>query len=125
MPASSSYVDGLSVAAAASGGRPERREQLLHPLAGDDRDARRSTDVGSASRSVRCWTCSCMSATSSRETLPSVAEQPRRALGLVGVDVDLERALVADDQHGVADRLERVDPRRRVQPFPVTAKFVQ
>ena len=53
-------------------------------------------------------------------------EEGGRALGLVGVDVDLERALVADDEHGVADRLERGDPGGRARgSAPVTAKFVQ
>ena len=44
-------------------------------------------------------------------------EQGRRALGRVGVDVHLQRPLVADDEHRVADRLERLDPRGRIQPL--------
>ena len=53
-------------------------------------------------------------------------EQRGGALGVVGVDVDLERRRVADDEHRVADLLERA---RRSgacsRPVPVTAKFVQ
>ena len=42
-------------------------------------------------------------------------EQPGGELGIVGVDVDLERVAVADHEHRVADRLELRDPRRRVE----------
>src|SRR5258705_431788 len=38
--------------------------------------------------------------------LPRVREERHRRLRLVGVDVDLERGLVADDEHRVAKLLE-------------------
>ena len=38
--------------------------------------------------------------------LPGALEERHRGLGLVGVDVDLERRLVADDQDRVADPLQ-------------------
>ena len=38
-------------------------------------------------------------------------EEAGRPLGLVGVDVDLERVRVADHEHGVAEALEPRDPR--------------
>ena len=60
---------------------------------------------------MRCSTCSCMSATSSRETAPTPSNSVGGALGLVGVDVDLQRVRVADDEHGVADALQARDPR--------------
>ena len=53
-------------------------------------------------------------------------EQRGRPLGLVGVDVDLQRVRVADDEHGVADAAPAA---RATAPAPgsspVTAKFVQ
>ena len=56
----------------------------------------------------------------------SVAREHRgRALGLVGVHVHLQRARVADDQHRVAERLQRRDDRPALRSLPVTAKFVQ
>ena len=57
--------------------------------------------------------------------LADAVEQRGRALGLVGVDVDLQRRRVADHEHGVADPLEPREPRRGSRPSPVTAKFVQ
>ena len=41
--------------------------------------------------------------------LAGAVEERRRPLGLVGVDVDLQRPCVADDEDRVAERLERVD----------------
>ena len=43
--------------------------------------------------------------------LAGVLEEGDRGLGVVGVDVDLERRLVADDQHRVAEPLQ---PRQEV-----------
>ena len=58
--------------------------------------------------------------------LAGAGEDRDRRLGVVGVDVDLQRRAVADDEHGVAQRLERADvARRRRGRAPVTAKFVQ
>ena len=58
--------------------------------------------------------------------LAGALEEGDRGLGLVGVDVDLERHLVADDQHRVAEPLE---PRQEVAaargPVPETMKLVQ
>ena len=103
------------------------------PGAGRDRhDAAASSSAARcrrgrpASRAARCSCCSCMSATSRRSTVPAPVEHRHRALGLVGVDVDAQRARVADDQHRVADLLERetyVRPAR--SPPPETTKFVQ
>ena len=42
-------------------------------------------------------------------------EDRGRPLGLVGVDVDLERRCVADHEHAVADLLQRADERVRVE----------
>ena len=50
-----------------------------------------------------------MSATSRRETSPAPAKTAVAALGLVGVDVDLQRGCVADHEHAVAD-LPRAAP---------------
>ena len=44
------------------------------------------------------------------------SEDRHRAVGIVGVDVDLQRRLVADDQHGVADLLESGDEIVALQP---------
>jgi hypothetical protein len=49
--------------------------------------------------------------------LAGTGEQGGRALGLVGVEVDLDGVAVADDQHGVAEPLQRLVPRARVQPL--------
>ena len=58
--------------------------------------------------------------------LAGAVEERHRGLGLVGVDVDLERRLVADDQDRVAELLERGDERAaRRGPMPVTMKLVQ
>ena len=124
MPASSSYVDGLSV--------------------GPPRQRRGAERVKSSSIPLPATTATTpQAAVGSREPLRPLldllehvghveardgaraGEQLRGALGRVRVDVDLERALVADDEHGVADRLERLDPGRWSSPSPVTAKFVQ
>ena len=43
--------------------------------------------------------------------LGDAVEQAGRALGLVGVDVDLQGRRVADDQHAVADPLQPREPR--------------
>ncbi len=45
-----------------------------------------------------------------------VGEQRRRGVGIVGVDVDLERRLVADDQHRVAEPLELGDEAALLEP---------
>ena len=58
------------------------------------------------SRSRRSATCSRMSATSRLVDLPHPLEERDRGLGLVGVDVDLEGRLVADDEDRVAEALE-------------------
>ena len=47
-----------------------------------------------------------MSATSSCVTSPGLLEERDRGLRLVGVDVDLEGRLVADDEHRVAELLQ-------------------
>ena len=47
--------------------------------------------------------------------LADAVEERGRALRLVGVDVDLERVRVADDEHRVAEPLEPRDPRRRAR----------
>ena len=49
--------------------------------------------------------------------LADAVEERGGALGLVGVDVDLQRVRVADDEHAVAEALEPRDPRRRLQPL--------
>src|SRR5665811_2585349 len=45
-------------------------------------------------------------------------EQRHRTFGLVGVDVDLERRLVADDEHRVAEALEAGQEVARGEPCP-------
>ena len=125
MPASSSYVDGFSVGPPGSGVAPSDVNRSSMPLPATTATTPQAA-VGSASRSVRCSTCSCMSATSSRETEPAPANSAVARSGLVGVDVHLERPLVADDEHGVADRLELSRPTLGASSStPVTAKFVQ
>ncbi len=65
--------------------------------------------------------------------LADAVEQRRRALGLVGVEVDLQRALVADHEHRVAERFELLDVARgaearagdgEVRAEPVRARAV-
>jgi hypothetical protein len=46
---------------------------------------------------------------------PDLGEQPGGGLGIVGVDVDLQRVPVAHDEDRVADRLQRGAPRVRVE----------
>ena len=48
--------------------------------------------------------------------LAGAVEHRRRVLGLVGVDVDLQRLRVADHEHRVAERLERLDEAAAAQP---------
>ncbi len=55
-----------------------------------------------------------MSAAPTRD-LPRALEHRRRALGLIGVHVHLQRARVAHDEHRVAQPLERSDEARRAQ----------
>ena len=58
--------------------------------------------------------------------LAGVLEEGDRGLGVVGVDVDLQRHLVADDEHRVAEALQ---PRQELatgsSPVPETMKLVQ
>ena len=56
-----------------------------------------------------------MSATSSWDDLARALEEGHRGLRLVGVDVDLDGGLVADDQHGVAELLEPRDERAALE----------
>ena len=62
-------------------------------------------------------TCSCMSAMSSSADVAGAGEQRLRGVGVVGVDVDLERRLVADDEDRVADRLEPADEGVALEPL--------
>ena len=58
--------------------------------------------------------------------LAGAGEDRHRLLGVVGVDVDLERVRVADDEDGVAERLEGLAEAARARGrVPITAKFVQ
>ena len=58
--------------------------------------------------------------------LADAGEDRDRRLGIVGVDVDLQRRAIADDEDGVAQRLQGAHvARRRRAAAPVTAKFVQ
>ena len=95
--------------------RAHALEELAHAVAGDDREHAAGVERPRGRAAVRCSTCSCMSATSSRETSPTPSNSVGRALGLVGVDVDLQRVRVADHEHGVAEPLE---PRRSTAPAP-------
>ncbi len=90
-------------------------EEPQHPCARDDRERRPS--CVSRRRASRSAICSRMSAMSSRSIDPMPSKIARAVLGVVGVDVDLERRLVADDQDGVADLLEGRHLRRRREPF--------
>ena len=101
-----------------SGRRPWRRPARRRPAGARRRPPRRRRrapaplpfDPTALRRASRSTTWACMSATSRRETSPAPAKTPRRLLGLVGVDVDLQRRVVADDEDRVADRLQ---PRAR------------
>ena len=68
-----------------------------------------------ARRAARRSSCSYMSATSHRSTVPTFVEECRGALGFVGVDVHAQHALVADDQHRVAELLEAPTERGPVE----------
>ena len=48
--------------------------------------------------------------------MPSVGEQRRRGVRVVGVDVDLQRRRVADDEHRVAELLELRDEPALLEP---------
>ena len=56
-----------------------------------------------------------MSATSRWETIPASGEHGGRPVGIVGVDMDLERRLITDDEHRVAVALELGDEAPRLQ----------
>ena len=57
--------------------------------------------------------------------LARAGEHADRRLRIVGVDVDLQRRAIADDEHRVAELLQRADVVARVEVGAVTAKFVQ
>ena len=57
-----------------------------------------------------------MSATSKCDTSPCATNIATAEVGLVGVHVDLQRRVVADDEHAVADLLEPRDELARVEP---------
>ena len=57
---------------------------------------------------------------------PAAGEDGDRALGLVGVNVHAQRARVADDEHRIADLLERAARTSRASRLsPLTMKLVQ
>ncbi len=112
-------MDGFSVEPAVEHEDAEALEQRAHAVARGDghrpaavaHAADAPVAVGAAARrALRSATCACMSATSRRETSPASSNSADDELGLVGVDVDLERGRVADDEDAVAERLERADP---------------
>ena len=83
------------------------------------------TAVGSLRRSVRCWTCSCMSATSSRETLPAPSNSPVAWPGwsVWTWTLSVRGSPTTSTESPIASS-------RAIQAFgsrssPVTAKFVQ
>ena len=66
-----------------------------------------------------------MSAMSSFSIVPIAVEERLGGVGVVGVDVDAERGLVAHDQDRVAERLEQRLEAAAVELPPITAKLVQ
>ena len=105
--------------------RAEALEQLAHAVAGDDGEHAAGVDRLAHAGGALLDLLVHVGDVEPRD-LADVVEQAGRALGLVGVDVDLQRGGVADDEHGVAESLE---PRRSTASAPglspVTAKFVQ
>ena len=73
------------------------------PLAGGDRD-----DPGAAGAEARLALGDLLAHVGDVEVgdLADALEEGDRGLGLVGVDVDLQRRLVADDEDRVAEPLE-------------------
>ena len=109
-PASRSLVDGLRVGPPSTTVRAEparTARRMPSPAA----TATTAGPPAPRAAPAALATCSCMSAMSSLlRPSPSSVEQRLRRVGVVGVDVDLERRLVADDEDRVAELLE---PRRR------------
>ena len=73
--------------------------------------------IASRTRIVRCSTCSCMSATSSRDTSPASSKSAVARSGSSVWTWTLSVCGVADDEHRVAEALEPGDPRRRLEPL--------
>ena len=120
-----SSVDGFRVGPPSTTIGAEPLEQRRMPVA-----AATATTPGARrrraarSRSAICSRMSAMSSLRDRRRRPS--KSAFAALGVVGVDVDLQRRRVADDQDRVADLLEQRDEgAARRGPSPVTMKFVQ
>ena len=98
--------------ASAGGALPRRPGARWWRLLDLDRPRRRRRPVGGRHASA---TCSVMSAMSMWETRADAGEQRGRGVRVIGVDVDLQRRRVADDEHRIADPLELADEMPLVQ----------
>ena len=92
--------------------RAHALEQHAHPVAVDDREHAGEVDDLADALGALGDLLVHVGDVEARDDTDAV-EQAGGALGLVGVDVDLERVGVADDEHGVAEALEPRDPRPR------------
>ena len=119
MPASSSWVDGLSVGPPSSTWAPSDANSVAQPGPGDDGERRRTGAAGAAGLGVEAG--GALGDLGAHVGDVEVRDRARaredgdRALGVVGVDVDLQRRAVADDEDPVADRLERADEGLRLE----------
>ena len=101
---------GVERRAAVENRHPERGEQGAHPVAGGD--GHRAADrIRIGLRQPRVALLDLLAHVGDIEVRDRSGAGEHRGGGvrIIGVDVDLERARVADDEHRVADRLERQD----------------
>ena len=118
--ARSSAVEGFIVPAAVDDRGAEALEQppVAAPARHGDRAQRpRARSGRHAAGAPRApGVCSCMFAISTPPIVPRAPTERQRPPGIVGVDVNLQRRAVADDEQRVAERLELVLDRVGVEP---------
>ena len=93
-------------------GRAEALEHVLHPVPAGNRD--HSREAAPEPRALVGDLLVHVGDVLARD-LAGVGEQGLGGLGVVGVDVDLQRGGVADHQDGVPERLEPIDERVAVE----------
>ena len=101
---------GVQRRAAVEHARAHALEELGHAVAVDDREHAAEVQALLDAQGALLDLLVHVGDVEPRDRADAV-EQARGALGLVGVDVDLERVGVADHEHAVAEALQPGDPR--------------
>ena len=99
----------LLVEAAHAGTRRDRHDAAAHV----ELAAPAAPSVVASSRALRWSSCSCMSATSSRSTVPLRRKTATASSRIVRVNVNSQVRRVADDEQRIAELLELGTKRRR------------